>query len=333
MTSTTLERSDALYEDLSTRLNSPSNTLQDRFRALFTLKSLCDERSIDIISECYKDKSVLLKHELGYVLGQMRHPYAINKLTLVLKDSEEDLMVRHEAGEALGAIGSLESIPVLEVACLNDPSDIIKETCQLSLERIHRLHDPNNEDFEALKNAPRLDLPFISIDPAVGCAQVAGKGSPATVKKLEEILVGEAPLYERYRAMFSLRNLNCPAAVLALTKGFQDKSALFRHEVAYVLGQLADPIAIPALASQLALVKEEHPMVRHECAEALGAIATEEANACLILYLNDPEIVVKESVLVALDILEHEQSSHFQYATAAATGTGNCSFKVLKESK
>ena len=155
------------------------------------------------------------------------------------------------------------------------------------------------------------------------------------MKKLEVILLGEAPLYERYRAMFSLRNLNCPAAVLALTKGFQDKSALFRHEVAYVLGQLADPISIPALASQLALVKEEHPMVRHECAEALGAIATEEANECLVLYLNDPEIVVKESVLVALDILEHEQSSHFQYATATAPATAirASSFKVLKESK
>ena len=47
-----LEKTDALYEDLSYRLNSPSNSLQDRFRALFTLKALADERAIDIICEC-----------------------------------------------------------------------------------------------------------------------------------------------------------------------------------------------------------------------------------------------------------------------------------------
>ena len=47
-----LEKTDALYEDLSARLNDPKNALQDRFRALFTLKALADTRAIDIICEC-----------------------------------------------------------------------------------------------------------------------------------------------------------------------------------------------------------------------------------------------------------------------------------------
>jgi HEAT repeat protein len=46
------------------------------------------------------------------------------------------------------------------------------------------------------------------------------------------------PLFDRYQAMFSLRNNGGKAAVLALATAFADPSPLFRHEVAYVLGQL-----------------------------------------------------------------------------------------------
>ena len=47
--------------------------------------------------------------------------------------------------------------------------------------------------------------------------------------------------------MFSLRNINTDASSLALCKGFNDQSALFRHEVAYVLGQMCKTVTIPAL--------------------------------------------------------------------------------------
>jgi deoxyhypusine monooxygenase len=38
-------------------------------------------------------------------------------------------------------------------------------------------------------------------------------------------------LFDRYRALFALRNLNNDAAALALVDGFGDESALFRHEI------------------------------------------------------------------------------------------------------
>ena len=44
----------------------------------------------------FADSSALLKHELAYVLGQMKDPYAIPVLTDVLKTETEDPMVRHE---------------------------------------------------------------------------------------------------------------------------------------------------------------------------------------------------------------------------------------------
>lgn len=59
-------------------------------------------------------------------------------------------------------------------------------------------------------------------------------------------------------------------------------------------------------------------MVRHECAEALGSIATPECTRILENYLKDEERVVKESCIVALDISEYENSAQFQYADGLA---------------
>lgn len=76
--------------------------------------------------------------------------------------------------------------------------------------------------------------------------------------------------------MFSLRNIT-PAtqeSIEALAAGFEDKSALFRHEIAYVFGQLNSKYSVPALLKALR-DPEEVGMVRHECAEALGGIASE----------------------------------------------------------
>ena len=103
--------------------------------------------------------------------------------------------------------------------------------------------------------------------------------------------------------------------MLALAEDFQDDSALFRHEIAYVLGQLQHPASVPSLSATLANMRESQ-MVRHECAEALGSIAIPECFEILSKYLSDPERVVRESCEVALDIFNHESSSQFQYANA-----------------
>ena len=58
----------------------------------------------------------------------------------------------------------------------------------------------------------------------------------------------------------------------------------------------------------------ESYMVRHECAEALGGIATKECMDILKEYAMDDERVVKESCEVALDMCEYENSDNFQYA-------------------
>lgn len=73
-----------------------------------------------------------------------------------------------------------------------------------------------------LTNSP--DFP--TIDPAP-----ASSTGPTDVPSLRaDLLNTKKPLFERYRAMFALRDYggNSREAVLALAEGFGDESALFR---------------------------------------------------------------------------------------------------------
>ena len=54
-------------------------------------------------------------------------------------------------------------------------------------------------------------------------------------------------------------------------------------------------------------------MVRHEAAEALGAIGDRTAMDTLARFVDDPEPVISESCEVAIDLLEWVQSKEFEY--------------------
>jgi deoxyhypusine monooxygenase len=126
--------------------------------------------------------------------------------------------------------------------------------------------------------------------------------------------------------MFALRDLSSPPdlptavpAVQSLARGFSDPSALFRHEIAFVFGQLSHPASIPSLVSALSDTKEAS-MVRHEAAEALGSLGDEDGvEEILRTFLNDPEQVVRDSVIVALDMAEFEKNGEAEYAIVPET--------------
>ena len=62
-----------------------------------------------------------------------------------------------------------------------------------------------------------------------------------------QLLDEDEPIFQRYRALFGLRNQGTPEAVAALGESFAGSSALLKHEVAYVLGQMLHTLAIPFL--------------------------------------------------------------------------------------
>ena len=71
-----------------------------RMRALFALRNIGGEESVDALAAAFGSASALLKHEIAYVLGQMQDDHAVPHLIERLEDLDEDVMVRHEAAEA-----------------------------------------------------------------------------------------------------------------------------------------------------------------------------------------------------------------------------------------
>lgn len=221
---------------------------------------------------------------------------SIPVLTQTLTNANEDVMVRHEAAEALGAIANPSAVPVLENYARDEECAAeVRETCVLALERINC----QNRHVQSV---------YTSIDPAP-------PSSEHDIKQLCTTLCSAKPMFQRYKAMFALRNIGGEKAVEALCMGMRSEksSALFRHEVAYVLGQMQHSAAVPTLTRHLKDVKE-HEMVRHEAAEALGSIGGADVETLLEPFRGDESDAVRESVEVALDIADYVGGDELHYA-------------------
>jgi len=149
---------------------------------------------------------------------------------------------------------------------------------------------------------------FGSVDPAPPAS------NNQTVEKLRETLCDEQEkMFQRMRALFALRNIGGKPAVDSLADAFESSSALLKHEIAYVLGQMQDDNAVPYLIERLEDL-EEDVMVRHEAAEALGAIGNRVAMSTLERFSSDEEVVVAESCEVAIDLLNWVSSKKLEYS-------------------
>jgi len=259
-----------------------------RMRTCFQLRAL---NSDDVFQQLdrgiWASDSDLLKHEICYVMGQMQNREALPYLKSYLANGDLTPIVRHESGEAIAAIGDVTTIPFLE-SYINDPHDEVAETCQLAVKQL--------KEHQKKQNIVRMSSAG-SVDPAPPFPP----GSKS-IEELEKILMDEsAEIWIRYRALFTLRDLSTDVAVESICKGFTTKSALLRHEIAFVLGQMMNRTALPAL-NKVLLNPDEHGMVRHEAAEAIGSIAEDESLAMLNKLRTDKERVVAESCDVALDM-------------------------------
>lgn len=271
--------------------NDHSLPLPARNRAIFQLRAHGTPEAVAALCGVLKDKAgtSLYRHEVAFLLGQIGDDAAVCTLTDVLRDVTDCPVTRHECGEALAAVGDPAAVAVLR-DFLHDGSQIVADTCHLALARLEYVKDPHPDE--------KLDdSPYDSVDPAP--ADVVTK----TVPELRaQFLDASRPLFDRYRAMFSLRNRGTPECVAALAEGFTDSSALLRHELAYVFGQLQKPDTVKTLEPILRDASEQG-IVRHEAAEALGAICTDAAVALLQEFKDDPDVIVRESCEVALDVV------------------------------
>lgn len=167
--------------------------------------------------------------------------------------------------KALGAIGQEESSSVLKKYS-NHPSPEISETCQIAVDLI-------NWKRSGEKCAKGI---YLSHDPAPPTSALG------VVSLKLQLLDKSKSLFERYRAMFALRDMNSDESALALLEGFNDTSALFRHEIAYVLGQMQRSVTVDGLSAVLR-DEAEHRMVRHEAAE----VKKKHSRFFTVLFIED----------------------------------------------
>ena len=228
-------------------LRDSEESLAKRFRALFTLRNIATAEAQDQISRCFSEPSALLRHECAYCLGQVGDNHSVPALIAVLQDESQEPLVRHEAAEALGAIGDPSARDVLKQYS-KDGAREVADTCQLALSRVEWLSDKDGGKFYD-------NSPYRSVDPAPPCME-------GSVEEWHGQLMNTSlSLFQRYRAMFALRNRGGYEAAIALVDGFQDSSALFKHEVAFVLGQMQEEAAVLGLAERLRDL-DENAMVR-----------------------------------------------------------------------
>ncbi|KNC77586.1 hypothetical protein SARC_09953 [Sphaeroforma arctica JP610] len=291
---------------LGAQLLDTNLPLSTRYRVLFTLKGIGGDEAVKAISAVFEDESELLKHESAYVLGQMQNMLAVDTLKAILRDQNQAPVVRHESGEALAALGRFDLVDILDEFAKDECVDVA-ETCEIGAKRLRHFHDPANLFTKALPSV------YSSVDPTPAC-------DDAPVDELVARMMNyELDLFDRYTALFALRNKGSDDSILAICKGFADTtSVLFRHEIAYVLGQIQSSVSAPALTVVLENAAE-HPMVRHEAAEALGSVASPDVLKTLEAFKKDDKRIVAESCVVALDMYEYENSGNFQYANGVET--------------
>lgn len=275
---------------------------------MFTLRNIVCPESIDTIGKVLRDDdSALLKHECAYCMGQMKDSIATPYLVETVKDENQHPMVRHGAGEALGAIGN-HTPEILELLKQYSKHHVreLSETCELALDRLKWYNKENGD-----QPAEESSSPYNAVDPTPSYPETT------SLDELKSIYLNESKcLFERYRALFTLRNMGTPEAIEIICQGFfgtPRDSALFKHEVAFVLGQIQSLLSVDALSKKLADL-EENEIVRHECAEALGSIGKSEI---ISKYIEDPSRIVRESCQVALDMADYyNDESQFDFIEA-----------------
>lgn len=261
-------------------VHNPKTSVSIKTRALYYLRGIDTEEAALALEKCITNNSVLIDHEVAYVLGQMKQPATIPFLLKLAENLEISPIVRHEAIEALGNFEDPSLISKIEPFVENQ-IEIISESAILAIKKLEQ-SGSNKDPFSR----------YHSRDPAY---PFEGRFEDA-VK-----LFNSDRIEDKYRAMFYFRNLNTKEAVDILAKGFRESSDLLRHEIAYVFGQMENELSVNALIDVLEDQKEAD-IVRHEAAEALGNIGTEKALICLEKYINSDITILRESAQVGLGI-------------------------------
>ncbi|ORE00490.1 DOHH [Hepatospora eriocheir] len=287
-TSVNLEKN---IDKISSIMKDKNVSVSVKNNIIFNCESTASDELLSVLLQnSLTNDSVLIDHEIAYKLGQLVQENSKEFLIELMSDENKDPIVRHEAIEALGNFEDPSLISLIE-KYLDSNESLVRETAYLAVRKLSVLTKENKYKL----NINELDTKQVNDEFSVR--------SPAFITKKSFIesksMFFKGDLWEKYTALLRLRDLNTEESYEVIKKGFEDKSALFRHEVAFVMGQLNNPTFIKTLESVLNNPKEED-VVRHEAAASLGCINTEESKKILMKNLNNPIRIVRESIECAI---------------------------------
>ena len=267
-------------------LQDPQKPITDRISSLFCLRTIGSIEAVEALCKAFdiEPKSDLLRHEICYCLGQMNkspeHFSMIEAFFEKILAMDYTKIVHHEAVEALGNLSYDHSLKMLER--FSDEKDgIVYETCFLTKKLIEWKQNTECGKSEGINLAK---LKFATNDPA---PPFNFKREPkyADIELLQAMLLDNEKydLFERYRALFTLREINNEAAVHAMCQClkpeyFSKCCALLKHEVAFVLAQMEEVFisAVPYLLECLEN-NDEADIVRHEILICLGEMLDDKS--------------------------------------------------------
>lgn len=228
-------------------------------------------------------------------------------LQRVLEERKHNSIVIHEAVEALGNLSPDNTKELL--ASFDEERDdmIVKETCELALDLTKWKEETKDGETEGID---LKKLKHITNDPSPPFNPETSENYRSVEWLTEYMLNPKNRLFDRYRAIFTLREMHTDESVLALCKCLAPEnrdncSPLLKHEIGFVFGQLGHEIAHEALSALEASVNDptEDPIVRHECVIALGDISKDKS--VMEKYFTDKDDMVRESCLVASDMVDY----------------------------
>nr|PVC51935.1 hypothetical protein MACL_00001198 [Theileria orientalis] len=283
-----------------------------QLRALYFCRDLPIEDATQILISAFEVHfDTFMRHEIAYVIGQSGCVNAAKRLSELVEDASEDPMVRHEAIEALAALKSTNYKDLIR-RFSKDQCRAVRDTCILAL---HSLESAGSANICGCTSAPPSTSAYRAIDPVP--VEASDEPGSRDLERLSELLFNqELAIYKRYEALYKIRAISGDEAAKIIGEALvRDKaSEVFRHECAFVLGQMQ---LISAVESLIECLKneDEEPMARHEAALALGSCGcinedeecTKKIVEALEKHLGDKVKVVSDSCVVAMDYINESR--------------------------
>lgn len=270
--------------------------------AVENLGKIGDPQAVPVLLEALERKDVLLRYAIVEALGKIGRPVP---LEVIAKLAEENLM-KKAVFECLGAIGGLDSLPLL-IEGLKDRARNAREAAAVALVTLREkltAEERTRTDalLQGLKGSPFCDGILRSFEVAEGQTKEALLKIIALIgDERGAVCLLRACRDDRFRSLCvqAFRSMG-DAGLQVLVDLYETASNEERCLIAYVCSETGYRGAEAILASGLS---SAYPPLRRISAEAAGRIGLSHLTAEIAVLLDDSEKLVVDGAVIALQRL------------------------------